>query len=140
MMKNRWSFVFLGRSAFSIDTEVQYDVDNTNIYMNKVEEFFANDFERTFLAKLHRITPHRLLANLCSFLFRLKQNFQRSDSSLPPHLWLMGHMHEFIQQRFIDHDQKKSVDDLLQLMIDAIHSDKVFLPLTLYRTIFYSTG
>lgn len=126
-------FGFVGRCAFSIDTQVQYDVDNTNVYMRKVEEFFAKDFERTLLAKLHRITPHRQLANLCSVVFRLKQNFQRSDSSLPPHLWLIGHMDEFIQQRFIDIKQKKSVDDLLQLMIDAIHSDKVFsLPLILH--------
>ena len=118
-------FLCLGRCAFGIDTEVQYDVDNTNIYMKKVEEFFANDFERTFLAKLHRITPHIQLANLCSFLFRMKQACRRTDSSLPAHLWLVEHMHEFIQQRFINIDQKKSVDDLLQLMIDTIHSEKV---------------
>jgi hypothetical protein len=122
-------FFVVGRCAFSIDTQVQYDVNNNNIYMKKIEEFFSNDFERTFLGKLHRITSHTQLANLCSFLFRLKQSFRSKNSSIPAQIWLVGHMHEFIQQRYIDINQKKSVDDLLQLMIDAVHSDKVSIDL-----------
>jgi hypothetical protein len=39
----------------------------------------------------------------------------------------MGHMNEFIQQRYIDINKKRSVDDLLQLMIDAIHSGEVWI-------------
>jgi cytochrome P450 len=105
--------------------------------MKKVEEFFSKNFERTFLAKIHRITPHIQLANLCSFLFRLKQSCRRNNSSLPAHLWLIEHMHEFIQQRFIDLNQKKSVDDLLQLMIDAVHSEKdQLLPTELLSNVF----
>ena len=132
--------LFTGRCAFSIDTQVQHDVNNTNIYMRKVEEFFSKNFERTFLAKMHRITPHIQLANLCSFIFRMKQSYQKNNSSLPAHLWLMEHMHEFIQQRFVDLNHNKSADDLLQLMIDAVHSDKVctskFISFRLYREIF----
>ncbi len=94
--------------------------------MKKIEEFFSNNFERTFLAKMHRITSHTQLANISSLLFRLKQFFKSKNSSLPAHLWLMGHMHEFIQQRFIDINHTKSADDLLQLMIDSVHSDKVY--------------
>jgi len=93
--------------------------------MKKIEEFFSNDLERTLLAKIHRITSHTQLAYVFSFLFRLKQFCKSQNSSLPAHLWLMGHMNEFIQQRFIDINQKKSADDLLQLMIDSVHSDKV---------------
>jgi hypothetical protein len=93
--------------------------------MKKIEELFANDFERTFLAKIHRITSHTQLANMCSFIFRLKQFFKTKNSCLPANLWLIEHMHEFIQQRYIDINKKKSIDDLLQLMIDAVHSDKV---------------
>jgi hypothetical protein len=118
-------FLLIGRCAFSIDTEVQYDLNNKNIYMKKIEEFFSKDFERTFLAKIHRITSHTQLAHICSFVFRLKQFFESKNSSLPPQLWLVAHMNEFIQQRFIDINKKKSVDDLLQLMIDSVHSDKV---------------
>ena len=95
--------------------------------MQKVKEFFSKNFERTFLAKMHRITPHVQFANLCSFLFHLKQSCTNNDASLPAQLWLIGHMHEFIQQRFVDLKQKRSVDDLLQLMIDAVQSDKVFI-------------
>jgi hypothetical protein len=100
-------------------------MNNNNTYMKKIEEFFSNDFERTFLAKMHRITSHTQLANVSSFLFRLKQFCKSKKSSLPAQLWLVGHMHEFIQQRFIDINQKKPADDLLQLMIDSVHSDKV---------------
>ncbi|CAF3865431.1 unnamed protein product [Rotaria sp. Silwood1] len=49
--------------AFSIDTEVQYDLDNNNIYMKKVEELFRHDFERTRLGRIHRATSNTLLAN-----------------------------------------------------------------------------
>jgi len=115
----------IGRCAFSIDTQVQYDVNNNNIYMKKIEEFFSNNFEHTFLAKIHRITSHTQLANISSVLFRLKQVCKSKNSSLPAQFWLVEHMHEFIQQRFIDINQKKSVDDILQLMIDSVHSDKV---------------
>jgi hypothetical protein len=116
---------FTGRCAFSIDTQVQYDVNNNNIYMRKIEELFAKDSERTFLAKIHRITSHTQLTNLCPMIFRLEQFFKSKNSLIPANLWLMGHMHEFIQQRFVEMNTKKSVDDLLQLMIDAVHSDKV---------------
>ncbi len=100
-------------------------MNNNNIYMKKIEEFFSNDLERTLLAKIHRITSHTQLAYVFSFLFRLKQFCKSQNSSLPAHLWLMRHMHEFIQQRFIDINQKKAADDLLQLMIDSVHLDKV---------------
>jgi len=93
--------------------------------MKKIEEFFSKDFDRTFLARIHRITSHTQLANISPFLFRLKQYYNNNKSSLPAQLWLVKHMHEFIQQRFIDINKKQSVDDLLQLMIDAVHSDKV---------------
>ena len=93
--------------------------------MKKIEELFGNDFERTFLAKIHRIASHTLLANIPSLIFRLKQFFKTKNSLLPANLWLIEHMHEFIQQRYIDMNKKKSIDDLLQIMIDALHSDKV---------------
>jgi hypothetical protein len=104
---------------------VQYDVNNENIYMKKIEEFFHHDFERSYLGKMHRITSHTPLANVCSVIFRLKQYFTSKNSLLPANLWLVGHMHEFIQQRLVTMNKEKSVDDLLQLMMDAVHSDKV---------------
>lgn len=93
--------------------------------MKKIEEFFSKNFERTLLAKMHRISPHIQLAKMCSYILRLKQFLNNNKTSLPPQIWLVEHMREFIQQRFIDIDQKKSSDDLLQLMIDAVQSDKV---------------
>lgn len=114
----------LGRCAFGIDTEVQDDINNTNIYMQKVEEFFSKNFERTLLARIHRISPHIQLAKICSYLLQLKQFFQKKTST-PAQLWLIEHMHEFVQQRFINIEKKKTTDDLLQLMIDAVHSNKV---------------
>ncbi|CAF0846572.1 unnamed protein product [Adineta steineri] len=126
------------RCAFGIDTNVQYDDYNENIYMKKVEELFAKDSERAFLAKIHRITAHTLLTNICPIIFRLKRYFRTKNSPIQANLWLMEHMHEFIQQRSIDEDhQKKSIDDLLQLMIDAVHSNKdQLLPTELLSNVF----
>jgi hypothetical protein len=115
----------IGRCAFSIDTQVQLDVNNTNMYMKKAEEFFANDFERTYIGKMHRVLSHTPLETICSLIYRVQQFFINRKASIPAHLWLIGHMHEFIQQRYIDINEKKSVDDLLQLMIDAIDSNEV---------------
>jgi hypothetical protein len=97
--------------------------------MKKITEFFSNDFERSYLGKMHRASSHTRLANVCAAIFRLKRYFESKNSLLPPGLWLMGHMHEFVQQRYVDMSKEKSVDDLLQLMLDAVHSDKVLIVL-----------
>ncbi|CAF3944887.1 unnamed protein product [Adineta steineri] len=110
--------------AFSIDTKVQNDMNNNNIYMKKIEELFAKDFERTNLGKIHRIISHTRLARICSLLYQLKQFFHCQTSSLPANFWLIENMQKFIQQRVIELDNKKRVDDFIQLMIDAVHSEK----------------
>ena len=102
---------------------------------------FSKDFERSFLAKLHRISPHLQLAKLCTYVLRFKQFYNKNNSSLPAHLWLVGHMHEFVQQRFSDEDQKKKpTDDLFQLMLDAVQSDEVGASIThlkFYYTVYF---
>ncbi|CAF3981022.1 unnamed protein product [Rotaria sordida] len=123
--------------AFSINTEVQCDLNNNNIYMKKVVELFQHDFERTCLGKIHRATSHTLLANVWAFIYRLEQFFKGKNSSLPAGIWLRKHMYEFIQQRYIDLNKKKSVEDFVQLMIDAVHSDKEqLLPTELLSNVF----
>ena len=115
----------LGRCAFGIDTKVQEDFNNSNnIYFKKIEELFAKDFERTTLARFHRALNETPIASLCSFLFRFKRLLLGSKLSLPASLWLMGHMNQFVEQRITKNSEEK-VNDLLQLMIDAFHSDKV---------------
>lgn len=71
--------------------------------------------------------PHSFLANLCSVLFRLQYFFQDDKNILPANFWLINHMHQFIQQRFIQMNDHETKNDLLQLMIDALQSDKVSL-------------
>ncbi|UJR16556.1 hypothetical protein I4U23_003457 [Adineta vaga] len=112
------------RCAFGIDTDIQNDMEKKNIYMKKVEELFAKNAEYTVLAKMHRITSHTILGSICVILFQLKRFFTKNESSIQANIWLMEHMHDFIQQRFIDIKSQKPTDDLLQLMIDAVHSDK----------------
>ena len=121
----------LGRCAFATETRVQDDYPQSNIYMDKVEEFFAKDFERTPLAKIHRILSDPRLAYLCSIVFRMKRLMFGTDSSLPANLWLIKHMQNFvrhrIEQRDVDVDDKDNrlTADLLQLMINAVHSKQV---------------
>ncbi|CAF3694472.1 unnamed protein product [Rotaria sp. Silwood1] len=111
------------RCAFGIDTKIQYDIDNKNIYMKKVQEVLEKDFERSFLARIHRIMPFSFLANICSILFRLQHIFKYEKSSFPANFWLINHMDQFIQQRFVQTNYQESTNDLLQLMIDAVQSD-----------------
>lgn len=118
---------FKGRCAFGIDTHVQNDMKNENIYMKKVQEILENDFERSYLARIHRVMPFSFLASFCSFLFRLQHLFQNENSSLPANFWLIDHMYQFIQQRFKQNDHQETKHDLLQLMIDAVQVDKVSL-------------
>ena len=106
---------------------MQDDLNNNNIYMKKVEELFRHDFERTRLGKIHRATSNTLLANLWVFIYRLQQSFKSKNTSLPAGIWLRTHMYEFIQQRHIDLNKRKSVEDFVQLMIDAVNSDKVYI-------------
>jgi hypothetical protein len=61
--------------------------------------------------------PFSCLSNLCSFIFHLKHRFQNDKSSLPANLWLIEHMHLFIQQN--------STNNLLQLIIDSLNSHKI---------------
>jgi len=86
---------------------------------------FSKDFERTPLAKMHRLMPNSLLANVCSYLFRLKHFFTRRITTPSAKLWLLEHMHQFVQQRLTETNNNKSTVDLLQLMIDAVDSEKV---------------
>lgn len=93
--------------------------------MNKVQQVLENDFERSYIARIHRIMPHSWLANFCSFLFRLQHLIQNEDSALPANFWLINHMHQFIQQRFTQFNHREKPSDLLQLMIDAVQTGKV---------------
>jgi hypothetical protein len=93
--------------------------------MKKAEEVFADDFEVSYLGKMHRTLSYTPLVKICSFIFRIQQFFKNNKASVPAYLWLIGHMQEFIQQRYIDLSKKKSSEDLLQLMIDAIALNEV---------------
>ncbi|CAF3885510.1 unnamed protein product, partial [Rotaria magnacalcarata] len=110
--------------TFGIDTQVQHDINHENIYMKKVQEVLEKDFERSYLARIHRIMPRSFLANLCSFLFRLQYMFEYEKSSLPANFLLINHMHQFIQERFQKKKHQQTRNDLLQLRIDALRSDK----------------
>ncbi|CAF3694253.1 unnamed protein product [Rotaria socialis] len=111
------------RCAFGIGTQVQHDINHENIYMKKVQEVLGKDFGRSYLARIHRIMSCSFLANLCSFLFRRQYMFEYEKSSLPANFWLINHIHQFIQERFQKNHQQ-TTNDLLQLMIDALQSDK----------------
>jgi len=114
--------------AFSIDTEVQYDFNNTNIYMKKIEEFFSFNFERTFLARIHRILPWKQVAYVYSYLFRLKEFYlQNQSTSNSAQIWLLKNMNQFVQQRFT---KSQNANDFFQLMIDATRSDNEHLSST----------
>ena len=93
--------------------------------MQKAKELFAQDFERTRLAKLHRIMPTTQLASACSYVFRFKRWATSGKASVPASLWLIEHMHQFVQSRFTEINDNKPVVDLLQLMINSVGSDKV---------------
>lgn len=117
-----------GRCAFGIDTKIQEDADSkNNIYFTKIEELFAKDFERTNLGRMYRIFANTPFAKVFPFLFRVKSYFLDANSDLPANLWLMKNMGQFIEQR-IEQNSTNVPNDLLQLMIDAFHSQKVRIP------------
>jgi len=93
--------------------------------MRKVGELFAHDSERATLAKPHRLTSHTFLAYVSMILFHVQRLLTTKQSSMPANLWLLEHMHEFIEQRLHDINTNKSADDVIQLMVDAVHSNKV---------------
>ena len=100
--------------------------------MNKIEELFANDFERTSIAKIHRILSNSPLASLCPSIYRfihfIENLLPNCKSTIPAHLWLFTHMEEFIQLRTTTETHPtEPINDLLQLMIEAFHSNKVHL-------------
>jgi hypothetical protein len=92
--------------------------------MTKIEALFAHDFERTPWAKMHRILSNTLAAHLCALAYRLKRRLFSSSESLPASHWLLEHMQEFVQQRLVHADEAPGTD-LLQLMINAFHNDRV---------------
>jgi hypothetical protein len=112
-------FPQLGRTAFDIETDVQNDTNYTNIYLQKMKEMFDNDVERTRLAKIHRIIPINQLASLCVYVFHFKR---WANLGTPSDFWLSEHIH---QLRFEVINKEKTRVDLIQLLIDAGHSNEV---------------
>jgi hypothetical protein len=99
---------------------VQGDVGNTNIYLQKMKEMSDNDLEYTRLAQLHRIMPTTLLANICAYLFHLKR---WTNWGTPTDVWFSEHIHQLVEPRFKEINRQQTPVDLLQLMIEAVHSD-----------------
>ncbi|CAF3641206.1 unnamed protein product [Adineta steineri] len=79
-----------------------------------------NDLEYTFLGKIHRIISTTQLANICTYLFCFKQWIYWGT---PTDVWFSEHIHQLVQPRFKQINQEHTLD-LLQLMIDAVHSEK----------------
>ncbi|CAF1044944.1 unnamed protein product [Adineta steineri] len=116
----RLSMDIICRTAFGIKTDVQNDLNDTNIYLKKMKEMSDNDLEYTFLGKIHRIISTTQLANICTYLFRFKQWI---NWGTPTDVWFSEHIHQLVQPRFKQINQEHTLD-LLQLMIDAVHSEK----------------
>ena len=93
--------------------------------MKKIGEYLQMISNVSFLGKMHRIAPYSQLENICSYIYHLIQFFKSNKSVQPARFWLTAHMHEFIKQKLTDMDKNEPVDNLLQLMINAVHSDKV---------------
>ena len=93
--------------------------------MQKVAEMFAKNAELTLLARIHRVTSHTIFGDMCALLFKLNRLITMNDSQLQANIWLLEHMKEFVQQRFDKNPKHESTNDLLQLMMNAVHSDKV---------------
>ncbi|CAF1078540.1 unnamed protein product [Adineta ricciae] len=125
------------RCAFGIDTDVQNDMENQNIYMKKVAEMFAKNHELTLLPRMYRVTSHTVFGGICVLLFKLKRLITTNESKLQANVWLLEHMNEFVQQRFNKTETHKPTSDLLQLMMNAVHSDKDMLtPTELLSNVF----
>jgi hypothetical protein len=102
---------------------VQSDTGNSNIYLQKMKEMSNNDLEHTRLGQIHRIIPTTLLANICVYLFNLKRWI---NWGTPTDVWFSEHIHQLVEPRFKEINRQQTTVDLLQLMIEAVHSgDKV---------------
>ena len=95
-------------------------MDNTNIYLQKMEEMINNDLEPTRLARIHRIMPTTLLANMCVYLFHLRR---WTNWRTPTDVWFSEHIHQLVEPRFKERKRENTTVDVLQLMIDAVVSD-----------------
>ena len=117
---NQYLFPSLGRTAFGIEIDVQSNAGSANIYLQKLKEMSDNDLEYTRLAQIHRIAPNALFANLCACLFHLQQ---WTNWGIPTDVWFSEHIYQLVEPRFQKINSKQTPIDVLQLMIEAVHSD-----------------
>jgi hypothetical protein len=85
-----------------------------------MKEMSDNDLEYTRLGKIHRSMSINPLANICVYLFHLKR---WTNWATPTDVWFSEHIHQLVEPRFKQINKGKTTVDLLQLMIDAVHSD-----------------
>jgi hypothetical protein len=131
-------YLFLGRCAFGIDTDLQHNPNN--IYFKKVEQIFARSIRSNFVFKLTQVAPE--LADIISKIYFSINNIRAfiNIHVLPliskkqlyelPGMWLVNRLHPIIDQR---QQTPTSRVDVLQLMMQVMTDKKVNVS-TIYQT------
>jgi len=126
-------YLFSGRCAFGIDTDMQNDINNP--YLQKSAEVFKIDVDQLPLFRLTNLMPF-LSRPIHDIIFGMADVRQLLTKLIPPlsnymkelpGIWLMNRVQDVIDLRTKSPPNLKKRVDLLQLMMDASTSDKVIV-------------
>jgi hypothetical protein len=126
-------YLYLGRCAFGIDTDMQNDINNP--YLQKSAEFFKIDADDLLIFRLGNLLSFLArplnyivfsLKDVRAFLIKLIPSLGRYLREIPA-VWIMNRLQEVLDVRTQSTSNLKKRVDLLQLMIDSSTHDKVIV-------------
>ncbi len=126
-------YIFSGRCAFGIDTDMQNDINNP--YLQKSAEVFKIDIDKLFIFRLASLMPFlaRPIHDFALCMVDIRKLLTKWIPSLNnyikeyPSIWLMNRVQEVIDRRTKSASNLRKHVDLLQLMMDASTTDKVIV-------------